>query len=507
MSSTLAREANPPQQDTAAGRAALRSADRQHRHRWLILAVIAMAQLMVVLDATIVNIALPSAQADLGFSNGDRQWVVTAYSLAFGSLLLIGGRIADLIGRKRALIISLVGFAGASALAGAASSFEILVAGRALQGAFGALLAPTALSLLTTTFTDAKERAKAFGIYGAVAGAGGGVGLLLGGFLTEHLDWRWTLYVNLIFAAVALAGALAFLPQQGRDKSVKIDVPGTITVTAGLFALVYGFSNAEHHGWSAVGTWGLLAAGAVLIAVFVWLQTRVEHPLLPLRILRDRDRGAASIAMFVAAAGMFGVNLFLTYYLQQILGYSPMETGLAFLPMIIVVMIASTLATIVLAPRVGPKPIVPLGMALSAVGLMWMTGLDGDSTYLAHVMPPLLVFALGLGLVMSLAMSTATAGIDAADAGVGSASVNTMQQIGGSIGTALLSTLAASAATDYLAGRAPTPDVVTRSALESYSTAYMWSAIFFAIGAIVCGLMFRRGATKQDDDAAPTVHM
>jgi EmrB/QacA subfamily drug resistance transporter len=501
--SALTQEANPP----AADQAPRHAANGKHRHRWLILGVIAVAQLMVVLDATIVNIALPSAQADLGFSNGDRQWVVTAYSLAFGSLLLIGGRIADLIGRKRALIIALVGFAGASALAGAASGFEMLVAGRALQGAFGALLAPTALSLLTTTFTDVKERAKACGIFGAVAGAGGGVGLLLGGFLTEHLDWRWTLYVNLIFAAIALIGALVFLPKQGRDKNVKIDVPGTITVTAGLFALVYGFSNAESNGWSAAGTWGLLAAGVVLLAVFVWLQTRVAHPLLPLRILRDRDRGAASIAMFVSAAGMFGVNLFLTYYLQQILGYSPMETGLAFLPMIVVVMLASTIATTVLAPRVGPKPIVPLGMALSAVGLVWMTGLDADSTYVAHVMPPLLVFALGLGLVMSLAMSTATAGIDAADAGVGSASVNTMQQIGGSIGTALLSTLAASAATDFMAGKTPTPDVVTQSALESYSTAYMWSAAFFAVGAIVCALMFRRGAPRQDPDAAPTVHM
>lgn len=312
--------------------------------------------------------------------------------------------------------------------------------------------------------------------------------------------------MNLIFAVIALVGALGFLPRQGRDPHVKIDVPGTITVTSGLFALVYGFSNAEHDGWSSVGTWGFLATGAVLIAVFVWLQNRVEHPLLPLRILRDRDRGAASIVMFVSAAGMFGVNLFLTYYLQQILGYSPMETGLAFLPVIAMVMIASTLATTVLVPRVGPKPIVPLGMALSAVGLLWMTSLDADSTYLAHVMPPLLAFALGLGLVMSLAMSTATAGIDPADAGVGSASVNTMQQVGGSIGTALLSTLAASAATDYMADKTPTPDVVTHSALESHSTAYMWSAIFFAVGAVVCGLMFRRGATEQDPDAAPTVH-
>ncbi|GKQ39191.1 MFS transporter [Streptomyces sp. A012304] len=496
--STLTSEESPPQAERSASR---------HHHRWLILAVIATAQLMVVLDATIVNIALPSTQAELGFSDDSRQWLVTAYSLAFGSLLLIGGRIADLIGRKAALVVGLVGFAGASALAGAAANFEVLVAGRALQGVFGALLAPTALALLTTTFTDAKERAKAFGIYGAVAGAGGGVGLLLGGVLTEYLNWRWCLYVNLIFAAVALVGAMVLLPRHRRDTGVKIDIPGTVTVTAGLFALVYGFAHAETDGWSSTGTWGFLVAGAALIAVFAWLQTRVAHPLLPLRILRDRDRGAASLAMFISAAGMFGFNLFLTYYLQQTLHYSPVETGLAFLPTVAAVMISSTLATSVLTPRFGPKPIVPFGMVLAAAGLVWLTALETDSTYAAHVLPPLLVFGLGLGLVMAPSMSAATFGIDPADAGVGSASVNTMQQVGGSIGTALLSTLAAGAATDYLAGKAPTPDALAQSALESYSTAYWWSAAFFAAGAILCGLLFRRGVPEHDPDAAPTVHM
>ncbi|MFD5747839.1 MFS transporter [Streptomyces sp. NPDC127033] len=492
-------EAGPPQ--------AVRAPDRRHGRRWLILAVIATAQLMVVLDATIVNIALPSAQADLGFSNENRQWVVTAYSLAFGSLLLIGGRVADLIGRKTTLVIGLAGFAAASALAGAAANLEVLVAGRALQGVFGALLAPTALALLTTTFTDAKERATAFGVFGAVAGAGGGVGLLLGGVLTEHLDWRWCLYVNLVFAAVALAGAVVLLPRHRREKGVKIDLPSTVTVTGGLFALVYGFANAEHDGWNSVGTWGFLATGVLLITVFVRLQTRVAHPLLPLRVLLDRNRGAASIGMFISAAGMFGVNLFLTYYLQQTLGYSPVRTGLAFLPLIGAVMVASTVSTGVLTPRFGPKPIVPVGMALAAVGLVRLTGLDAASTYTAHVLPPLLVFGLGLGMVMAPCMSAATAGIDPADAGVGSASVNTMQQIGGSIGTALLSSLAAGAATSFLDGRQPTPDLIARSALESYSTAYWWSAGFFAAGVVLCGVLFRRGAPVDDPDAAPVVHM
>ncbi|MFJ9901052.1 MFS transporter [Streptomyces sp. NPDC091280] len=483
-------------------------AEAPNRRRWLILAVISIAQLMVVLDATIVNIALPSAQRDLGFSNDSRQWVVTAYSLAFGGLLLLGGRIADLVGRKTTLLVGLTGFAAASALAGAATNFEMLVAGRALQGVFGALLAPTALALLTTTFTDAKERAKAFGVFSAVAGAGGGIGLLLGGLLTEHLNWRWCLYVNLIFAVIALVGGAVLLPRHRRDRSVKIDVPGTVTVTGGLFALVYGCGNAETHGWSSAGTWGFLAVGAVLIALFVWLQTRVAQPLLPLRILSDRNRAASLIAMFISAAGMFSVNLFLTYYLQGILGYSPVKTGLAFLPMIGALIVTATMISNVLVRRVGPRVIVPIGMALAAAGLVWLTSLEATSGYAGHIMPALIVFGVGLGLIMAPAMSNATAGIDAADSGVGSATLNTTQQVGGSIGTALLSSLAASAAASYLEGKDATSKAVqVQSTLESYSTAYWWSAAFFAAGIVICGLLYRRGVPNDDPDAAPVVHM
>lgn len=274
----------------------------RHEHRWLILGVVGTAQLMVVLDATIVNIALPSAQQDLGFSDGNRQWVVTAYALAFGSLLLLGGRIADLVGRKVVFLAGLAGFALASALGGAATSFTMLVVARALQGVFGALLAPAALSLLTTTFTDPKERAKAFGVYGAIAGAGGAVGLLLGGVLTEYLDWRWCLYVNLIFAAVAMLGGARLLHGGRPADRPKLDVPGTLLVSAGLFCIVYGFSNAETHAWSDVDTWGFLVVGAVLVAAFAWWQTRAEHPLLPLRVVLDRDRGASFLAMFISGS-------------------------------------------------------------------------------------------------------------------------------------------------------------------------------------------------------------
>ncbi|QNP74255.1 MFS transporter [Streptomyces roseirectus] len=478
------------------------------RHRWWVLAMIGIAQLMVTLDATIVNIAMPSAQADLGFSDGDRTWIVTAYSLAFGSLLLLGGRIADLFGRKVAFLVGVGGFAAASALAGAATNFEVLVVGRTLQGLFGALLAPAALSLLTTTFTDAKERARAFGIYGAIAGSGAAVGLLLGGVLTEYLDWRWTLYVNLVLAVIPLAGGWILLKRTAREPGAKLDIPGTVLVTAGLFAVVYGFSMAESHDWSSPRSWGFLTVGGLLLIAFTWWQTKAEHPLLPLRVLLDRDRGASFAVMLISSAGMFGVFLFLTYYLQLSLGFSAVKTGLAFLPMVGALMVSATVATSFLVPRIGPKTIVPLGMALGAVGLVWMTDLGLDSTYVTHVMPPLIVTGLGIGLVMAPAMSLATSGVAAHDAGVASAAVNTMQQIGGSIGTALLNTLAASAATNYMDGKNPGDKLVqAHAALESYSTAYWWSAGFFAVGAVITLLLYRSGVPKADENAAPTVHM
>jgi EmrB/QacA subfamily drug resistance transporter len=462
---------------------------------------------MVVLDATVVNIALPSAQHALGFSDGNRQWIVTAYSLAFGSLLLLGGRLADLIGRKVVFLTGVVGFAGASALAGAAQNFEVLVAGRALQGLFGALLAPAALSLLNVTFTDAKERAKAFGIYGAIAGAGGGIGLLLGGVLTQHLSWRWTLYVNLVFAVVAFAGGLVFLRRSVPAERPKLDLPGTVLVTAGLFGIVYGFSNAETHHWGSPMTWGFLAGGVALVAAFTAWQTRAEHPLLPLRVLVDRNRGASFVILAISGAGMFGVFLFLTYYLQLSLHYSPVKTGLGFLPMIGALMVAAQLVTNWLLPRLGPKPIVPLGMALAGGGMAWLTVLDLHSTYAANVLPPLVVIGFGLGLVMPAAMSVATDGVGADDAGVASATVNTMQQVGGSIGTALLNTLAASAATHYMSGKHPSAGVLAQAQLHSYSTAYWWSAGFFAAGALITLLLYRRGVPAVDADAAPAVHM
>src|SRR4051794_5382774 len=279
------------------------TADLHLERRWLILAVLGLAQLMVILDVTVVNIALPSAQDALGFSDGDRQWIVTAYTLAFGGLLLLAGRVADLVGRKRTLLIGLVGFALASALGGAAQSFAMLVAARALQGLFGALLAPSALSLLTTTFTDPEGRGKAFGVFGAIGVAGGAIGLLLGGVLTQYLSWRWCMYINIAIAIPAGLGALALLRDQAREADPKLDLPGTVSAVAGLVALVYGFSQAETDGWAGGTTLGFIVAGLVLLSAFVALQRRVAHPLLPLRVVLDRNRGGAFIALAPTAPG------------------------------------------------------------------------------------------------------------------------------------------------------------------------------------------------------------
>jgi len=469
---------------------------KRANHRWWVLAVVSVAQLMIVLDVTIMNIALPSAQHDLGFSNDLRQWIVTAYSLAFGSLLLVGGRLADIIGRKITFIIGLIGFAAASAFGGAAQNFAMLATGRAIQGLFAALLAPSALSLLTTTFSDSKDRPKAFAIFGAVVGSGAAIGLLLGGALTQYLDWRWCLYVNLIFTVGALIGAIILLPRRKGDDVPSFDLPGTITAVAGLFCVVYGLSNAETHAWSAPQTWVFLAVGVAILVLFVFFETRVRHPLLPLRIPGDRDRGGSYLAVFITGAGMFGCFLFVTYYLQEMLRYSPVRTGLAFLPMVACVMIAAQISTIMLLPRIGPQIPVALGMLLAAGGMAWLTGIQIQGNYPVQILPQTILVGLGMGFVIAPAMNVATMGVRPADAGVASAMVNTSQQIGGAVGIALLSSLATGAVTRFLTGKRPTPVVQAEATLHGYTTAFWWSAGIFAAGAVICGLLIRPGRTQ-----------
>ena len=440
---------------------------------------------MVVLDATIVNIALPSAQRALGFPNSDRQWVVTAYALAFGSLLLVGGRIGDMFSRKWVFITGLVGFAIASAIGGAAGSFVILVAARALQGVFGALLAPSALGTLVSTFQDPRERGRAFGVFGSVAAGGGGVGLILGGVLTQYLSWRYCLYVNLVFAAIAVAGALAYIRSSHPAARPGMDWPGTVLACAGLFLIVFGFSRAETSGWTAPLTIGCLVLGLVLLAVFVLAEQRSSHPLLPLRVILDRTRGGSYVAVGISGIAIFGTFLFLTYYLQLIKRESPLTTGLLFLPMIGCILISSNLASIAGLPRLGPRVLIAAGMLLGAGGMAYLTQVTVTSSYAGAVLPALLILGLGFGMIFAPAINTATAGVRREDSGVASALVNTMQQVGGSIGTSALSTIALTATASYLVAHHTSPLAPAIAATHGYTLAFAISAALLGLGFIL----------------------
>ncbi len=480
----------------------------QDRRRWVLLCVIGLAQLMVVLDLTVMNIALPSAQQALHFSTVDRQWVVTAYTLSFGSLLLLGGKLSDLLGPKVTFLTGLAGFAGVSAIGGASVNFAMLVTARAFQGAFAALLVPTALALLTTTFTEPKERNTAFGVFGAIAGAGGAVGLLLGGLLTEYLSWRWTLYVNLVFAGVAFVGGALLLARQSSSARPKLDIPGVLLVSGGLFCLVYGFSNAASHSWATPSTYGFLAAGVVLLAAFAAWQVRAANPLLPPRVVLDRNRSGAYLSMLFVSAGLFGIFLFLTYYLQQTLGYSPLVTGVAFLPLSVGIIVAANLATIVLMPRIGPRLVIASGLLAAAGGAVWLAQLGPHTGYAAGVLGPIIVGGIGAGLVFAPAINAGTFGVAPQDAGVASATLNVGQQLGASVGTSLLNSIFAAAVTSYLAAHVASARLTGQALngqalIHGYTTAFWWTAGIFAAGAGICGALIRSGPLTQPGAPSP----
>lgn len=450
--------------------------------RWWALAAIAIAQLLIVVDGTIMNIALPSVQRSLHLSDPSRQWVITIYALTYGGLLLLGGRISDLIGRKRAILIGMIGFALASAVGGAAQSGSLLLVARAGQGVAGALLTPSAVALLAATFTSPSERGRAFGIYGAFMGSGSGIGVIAGGLLTEYLNWRWAMYVSVPIALIAGAGVLYAVKPVPRQNQSRIDVIGAALVTGGLMALVFGFSRAEEESWSAGITIASLAAGVALLVGFVFIERVVANPLLPLRVILDRRRGSSYLAALAMSVGTFGAFFFLTFYLQNILGYSPIKTGLAFLPFTAAVLIGARFVSPLMSRLPVRNMLVP-GLISAAIALGLLSLVDIDSGYWTHVLPVFLLLGIGPALVFLPANYNATLNAGA-DTSVAGASVMTSQQIGSALGTAVLSTIAGTAAANYLDSHSQTSDLVSKAAVHGFNVASLAGAAFLLITAI-----------------------
>jgi EmrB/QacA subfamily drug resistance transporter len=468
--------------------------------RWLALAVIGVAQLMIILDASIVNIALPHAQKALHISDADRQWALTSYTLTFGGLLLLGGRIADYVGRKRTFLIGLFGFAAASAFGGLAQNEGWLFGARAVQGVFAAVLAPAVLSLITTTFTEAHERAKAFAVYGAISGTGAAVGLIAGGALTEFLSWRWTLLVNTPIALVVAVAAIRLIGESRAEGDRHFDVPGALVATSGLALLVYGFTEASLHGWTATLTLSLLSVAVALLVGFVAWERRAKNPMLPLRVILDRNRGGSYLAFFMATLSLFGVFLFLTYYFQGVLGYSALKAGVAFLPFPLGIITSSTIASRTL-PRFGPRVLATSGFVVASLGMLWLTQLPATSSYGFHVVPAMLMISLGMGHVFVPLSSTALLGVPNHDAGAASALVNTMQQVGGSLGVAFLNTIATSATASYAAAHGG----LSRAAVvHGFTSGFAVGVGLLALGAIVVSTLIR--SPRRDRDAKGDVY-
>ena len=451
--------------------------------RWRTLFVVAIAQLMIVLDSSIMNIAIPSAKVELGISDANQQWVITAYTLAFGSLLLLGGRIGDYMGRRKIFLIGLIGFAAASALGGIASNQGLLFASRALQGVFGALLAPAALSIISVTFIVPKERAKAFGVIGAISGGGAAIGLILGGTLTEFFSW--CLGVNTPIAIFAAILAIKFVKESKAQGDNTYDIPGVVTATGGLFSLTYGFNEAATKGWSSSTTISFLIAAVILLVIFVMIEMRVKNPLMPLRVVTERNRGGSYLGSLVVGAGLFSMFLFLGLYLQVILGYSPLRSGFAFLPFTAGIIVFAGIASALL-PKVGPKPLMVPGLVAAGIGLLLMTRITPETSYTTHVLPSLLIMSSGMALVFIPLTSTSLHAVSNHDTGVASAMVNTSQQIGGSLGTALLNTVAATATTTFAAANTQLGEKVMPFAMtHGFTVAFKCSAALLFVGAVV----------------------
>jgi EmrB/QacA subfamily drug resistance transporter len=470
-------------------------------NRWLVLVIVCLAQFMVVLDATVVNIALPSIQRGLSFSDADLQWVINAYTLVFGGFLLLGGRAADLLGRKRLFVAGIALFSAASLLNGLAQSSSMLIAGRALQGLGGALVSPAALSILMTSFPGTRERTKALGVWSAIVAGGAAAGLLLGGILTDLLSWEWIFFVNVPVGIVAVAAALRFVPES-RDETAhrSFDLAGATTVTGGLVLLVYAIVKAQEYGWGSGRTLGMLGVSAALLAAFVAIERRSTAPLVRLSMFRSRTLSAANVSMMLVGSGMFSMFFFASLYVQEVLGYSPLKAGLAFLPVTIGMMAGAGVAQGAIR-RLGPRNVGVVGVSLAALGMLWLTGLPVHGSYVSDLLVGLLPMSIGMGLTFVPVTLLATAGVAAEDSGLASGLLNTSQQVGGALGLAVLSTLSANHATSVLADGATRPEAL----LAGWHVGFIGGAIVLVLAAftLVAGLRQRDLEQINLDAAVP----
>lgn len=471
--------------------------------RWRTLFVVGISQLMLVLDSSIMNIALPHAKKALHISDANQQWVVTAYTLAFGSLLLLGGRIGDYVGRKKVLIYSLIGFAAASAFGGIANNQGELFAARALQGVFGAALAPSALAIISVTFTEPKERARAFGVMGAISAGGAAIGLIAGGILTQYFSWRWCLGVNLPISIFAALLAFKFVHDSRAEGDRTYDIPGVISATIGLFALVYGFSRAASHGWGNSFTLSLFGISLVFLLAFISIERKAKNPMMPLRVVTERNRGGSYLGSMFVGAGLFAMFLFLGLYLQVILGYSPLKSGVAFLPFTAGIIVFAGIASQLL-PKIGPKPLMIPGLFMGSIGLFLLSRITPTTAYATHVLPSLIIISSGMALVFIPLSTTSLHHVGSHDAGVASALVNTSQQIGGSLGTALLNTIAATAAASFVKSNAQLGKALPLFATtHGFTVAFKVGASLLLLGGIVLFFFINIGkdAVVESDGA------
>jgi EmrB/QacA subfamily drug resistance transporter len=457
---------------------------------WVVLALVCLGQFMVLLDVSIVNVALPSIRTSLGFSQTGLQWVVNAYTLTFAGFLLLGGRAADLFGRRRIFILGLAMFSLASLVGGFAQNQGTLIAARAIQGLGGAVLSPATLTILTTTFAEGRARSRALGIWSAVAGAGGATGALLGGILTNYLSWRWILFVNVPIGIAALVAARAFLVEsrnEGEDRS--LDLAGAITVTAGLVALVYAIVRTDQYAWTSWQTVSTLAVSASLLGLFLFIEARVaRHPLMPLQLFKLRSVAGANVVMLFIAGAMFAMWFFLSLYMQNVLGFSPLTAGLGFLPQTAAIVVGAAVSSR-LVTRLGPRPLLVVGTAMSAGGLLWLSQISATGSYLSDLLVPSVIITLGLGLSFTPVTVAATAGVPGHEAGLASGLVNTTRQVGGSVGLAALATVAADRTRIYFAHALATTGHPSRALAGQALTAGFGRAFAVSAGIAFLGTL------------------